>query len=92
MRQTLLTMMITLALYFRGGYVRPLFLQSLLPIKTLLATPLFSIYGQGKSPVGKLKRPWVVTNPFNMNPGAPAAVPVSQKELKRVAKKEAKTK
>jgi len=92
MRQSLLSVTITLALFFRGGYVRPLFLQSLLPVKTLLAAPLFSIHGRGKSAVGNLKRPFVTPNPFAMNPGAPPPVAVSQKELKRAAKKEAKTK
>jgi len=64
-KQTLTSILIIGFLHFKFGYVQPLILQTLIPLKTLFGTPLFQIYILGKSAqLGTLKRPWKAPNPF----------------------------
>jgi hypothetical protein len=70
------------------GYVRPLTLQVVLGIKTVLSTPIAQIHVLGKEATGNLDRPFKVPNPFGMAEQPKA----SEKEEKAKAKKELKKK
>ncbi|KXN67192.1 inorganic phosphate transporter, partial [Conidiobolus coronatus NRRL 28638] len=51
-------------LHLKMGYVQPLFLQSILPLKNLFDNKLVKIYILGQKAEGALKRPWIAANPF----------------------------
>jgi hypothetical protein len=88
MTQWLLSLAIIIGMHTYWGYVRPLTLQVVLGIKTVLSTPIAQIHVLGKEATGNLDRPFKVPNPFGMAEQPKA----SEKEEKAKAKKELKKK
>ncbi|KAJ9071740.1 phosphate transporter (Pho88) [Entomophthora muscae] len=58
--------LILCVLHLKFGYVQPLFLQSILPVKSLLETNLAKVHIFGKEATGDLKRPWIAASMFDM--------------------------
>lgn len=63
-QQNLVAMGILLAIHSYFGYAQPLFLQSILPWKTLLTMPVVRIHFWGCKAAGDLARPWKAPNPL----------------------------
>lgn len=89
MTQWVLSLAIILGMHSYWGYIRPLTLQVVLGIKTVLSSPIAQIHVLGKEAVGDLSRPFKVANPFGMVDDQPKT---SEKEEKAKAKKELKKK
>lgn len=90
LRTTLTTMAIIAFMHFKFGYIQPLILQSILPLKNvLLDAPLFQVHLFGKPAEDKLKRPWVAPNPFQamMDTANQQQTTQQAKEEKKAAKK-----
>ncbi|KAI8049501.1 putative inorganic phosphate transporter, partial [Syncephalis plumigaleata] len=51
-------------IHYKWGYVQPLLLQSILPIKSLFDAPAIQVHLLGKPAEGDLKRPWKPASPF----------------------------
>lgn len=63
-QQIIVGSIIMMVLHFWMGLVQPLFLQALLPWKSLLTQPLFMIHYLGCEAAGSLQRPFKQPNPF----------------------------
>lgn len=63
-RQTLTNLAVMAFLYYKFGVVRPLVVQSLLPIRNALAAKVAQVHLFGKPAEGVLSRPWKVESPF----------------------------
>ena len=87
MSQWVLSLVIILVMHGYFGYIRPLTLQVVLGIKTVLSGPLAQIHILGKDATGSLSRPFKVASPFGMDQPQP-----TEKEEKAKAKKELKKK
>lgn len=87
MTQWLLSLVIILGMHGYLGYIRPLTLQVVLGIKTVLSSPLAQIHVLGKEATGSLSRPFKVASPFGMDQPQ-----TTEKEEKAKAKKELKKK
>ena len=64
LKQTFSVVALVLCLHMYGGYIRPLVIQSVLPLKNLYSSPLFQIHILGKPATGELQRPFKVASPF----------------------------
>ncbi|PJF19576.1 hypothetical protein PSACC_00608 [Paramicrosporidium saccamoebae] len=64
LQQVIIGTVIMLVLHFWFGMVQPLFLQILLPWKSVVAQPLIQIHLFGFPATGALKRPFKQPNPF----------------------------
>jgi hypothetical protein len=64
LQQVIIGTIIMLVLHFWFGMVQPLFLQILLPWKSIVAQPLIQIHLFGFPATGALKRPFKQPNPF----------------------------
>lgn len=64
LQQIVIGSVIMMALHFYFGMVQPLFLQILLPWKSLITQPLVQIYLFGYQATGPLKRPFKTPSPF----------------------------
>ncbi|KAI9145895.1 inorganic phosphate transporter Pho88 [Paraphysoderma sedebokerense] len=63
--QTLIQVGILGFLHVKFGYIQPLLLQAVLPLKNLFSSPLVQIYVLGKDDKAQgLKRPWIAPSPF----------------------------
>lgn len=63
-RQTLTNLAVMAFMYYQFGVVRPLIVQSLLPVRNALAAKLAQVHLFGKTAEGTLSRPWRVESPF----------------------------
>ncbi|RKO95172.1 hypothetical protein CAUPRSCDRAFT_2123, partial [Caulochytrium protostelioides] len=81
-KQTLIGIAIMAALHLHWGYIRPLFLQSVLGLVNLAQTPLFQVYILKYPLEGELARPW-----SKLGSGATAT---TLKDIKAREKKAAK--
>ncbi|KAG0331028.1 hypothetical protein BG004_001861 [Podila humilis] len=63
-RQTLLTMAVMVFLHFKFRLVRPLLVQSLLPLRNTLAAKVAQVHLFGRPAKGPLTRPWKAQSPF----------------------------
>ncbi|ORX89470.1 inorganic phosphate transporter [Basidiobolus meristosporus CBS 931.73] len=77
-KQTLISVAILGFIHYKWGYIQPLFLQSILPLKSACETKLFKVHILNKPAEGDLQRPWKVESPFGnlaapTNEAAPAA-------------------
>jgi hypothetical protein len=83
------------AMHFQWGYVQPMLLQSILPLKNILWSPVFRVHLLRQVPTESngLMRPWVADNPFASLTGA-GAEPQSteEKEVAAPAPAEKETK
>lgn len=89
-QSTLTTMAIIAFMHFKFGYIQPLILQAILPLKAVfLDSPLFQVHLFGKPAQDKLARPWVPPNPFQsmMDNMQQKQADETAKEEKKAAKK-----
>ena len=63
-KQALISFAIIMTIHSYWGYIQPLILQSILPYRNLLGSPLFQIHILGRPTNGVLRRPWKDPNPF----------------------------
>ncbi|KAF8926584.1 hypothetical protein BGZ52_005436 [Haplosporangium bisporale] len=70
-RQTLTNLALMAFLYYQFGVVRPLVVQSLLPIRNALAAKVAQVHLFGKPAEGVLSRPWKVESLFAALLGGP---------------------
>ncbi|KAJ1981562.1 phosphate transporter (Pho88) [Dimargaris xerosporica] len=61
---TLMTMALLGFLHYKWGFVQPLFLQSILPLKTFFTSNLVQVHAYKQAAVDRLQRPWRPENPF----------------------------
>eukprot|EP00026_Physarum_polycephalum_P016858 Phypoly_transcript_17883.p1 GENE.Phypoly_transcript_17883~~Phypoly_transcript_17883.p1 ORF type:complete len:210 (+),score=46.22 Phypoly_transcript_17883:149-778(+) len=64
-KQLLITLAIVLFIHLYAQKPQPLFLQSILPWKLMIFSPLFQVHMLSKEPKGSLVRPW---NPPKVSP------------------------
>ena len=92
-QSTLTTMCIIAVMHYKFGYIQPLILQAILPLKNVfLDSPLFQVHLFGKAAEDKLARPWVPANPFQqmMDNAQQKQADTVAKEEKKAAKEEKK--
>ncbi|KAF9192796.1 hypothetical protein BGZ51_004781 [Haplosporangium sp. Z 767] len=63
-KQALIGLIVMVFLHFQFGVIRPLVVQSILPIKNALQSKFAQVHLFGKPADGDLKRPWRADNPF----------------------------
>ncbi|KAK9764622.1 phosphate transporter (Pho88) [Basidiobolus ranarum] len=78
-KQTLISVGILCFIHYKWEYVQPLFLQSILPLKSFFESKLFKVHILNKPAEGDLKRPWKAESPFG-NLAAAAAEPAVEAE------------
>ncbi|KAJ1994840.1 phosphate transporter (Pho88) [Dimargaris cristalligena] len=64
MKSVAITMAMLGFMNYKWGFIQPLFLQSVLPLKTFFTSNLVKIHLFHKAAVGDLTRPWKAENPF----------------------------
>lgn len=62
--KALVTWAVMMVLYFKFDVVRPLVVQSILPLKNALESECAQIHLFGKRALGELSRPWKANDPF----------------------------
>ncbi|KAI9298697.1 hypothetical protein K502DRAFT_362128 [Neoconidiobolus thromboides FSU 785] len=83
-RTSLISMAISVLIHYRMGYVQPIFIQSILPLKNIFNNPLVKIYLLNHPEVNELKRPFNVQS----NPFSPATTsPTTNKKKNKIKKK-----
>ncbi|KAI8929218.1 inorganic phosphate transporter Pho88 [Entophlyctis helioformis] len=83
--QTLTAAAILIFVHVQWGYLRPLFLQSIMSLRTIWTSQLFQIHVLGQPATGKLARPWKPA------PSGGSAS-LTKKEIKAKERKEQKKK
>ncbi|KAG0256202.1 hypothetical protein BG011_004696 [Mortierella polycephala] len=63
-KQALIGLVVMVFLHFQFGVIRPLVVQSILPVKNALQSKFAQVHLFGKPADGDLKRPWKADNPF----------------------------
>ncbi|KAJ9078758.1 phosphate transporter (Pho88) [Entomophthora muscae] len=64
-RNSFLSVAISVFLHFKFGYLQPIFIQSVMPLKNLMSNPIVRIHLLKHPAEGVLRRPFKVsTNPF----------------------------
>ncbi|KAF9112410.1 hypothetical protein BGX27_003415 [Mortierella sp. AM989] len=63
--QIFFSLAIMLVMHFKFGVVRPLVIQSIMPLKSAFESKWAQIHLLGKPAKGDLERPWKVDNPFS---------------------------
>ncbi|KAH6594986.1 hypothetical protein BASA50_004765 [Batrachochytrium salamandrivorans] len=84
--QALTAVAVLAFMHFKWGYLRPLFIQSIMSLWTLYCSPLVQIHYLGKPTVGELSRPFKGIATAGQTAGP------TKKELKAKERKEAKKK
>ncbi|KAI9595445.1 inorganic phosphate transporter Pho88 [Syncephalis fuscata] len=86
-------------IHYKWGYVQPLLLQSILPVKSLFDSPAIQVHLLGKPAEGELKRPWKAASPFGaFGSGAAATNPtgvdgvVDERKARRKVQRDNKSK
>ncbi|GJJ75745.1 hypothetical protein EMPS_08103 [Entomortierella parvispora] len=85
-KQALISLALMLFLNFQFGVIRPLVVQSILPVKNALQSKFAQVHLFGKPAEGDLRRPWKADNPFAALSGA-AEEPQSEAAEKAAIKK-----
>jgi len=85
-KQALISFALMLFLNFQFGVIRPLVVQSILPVKNALQSKFAQVHLFGKPAEGDLRRPWKADNPFAALSGA-AEEPQSEAAEKAAIKK-----
>ncbi|CAG8492074.1 3592_t:CDS:2 [Acaulospora colombiana] len=65
-KQTCTSVLFMLVLHLYFGFTQPLFIQSILPLKSLYQHPVVQIHLLGKKAEGELKRPFKNPSPFGL--------------------------
>ncbi|KAF9362311.1 hypothetical protein BGX34_006427 [Mortierella sp. NVP85] len=69
-KQALIGLTLMVFLHFKFGVIRPLVVQSILPLKNALQSKWAQVHLFGKAAEGDLRRPWKADNPFEALTGA----------------------
>ncbi|KAK3845848.1 MAG: putative phosphate transporter [Linnemannia gamsii] len=85
-KQALIGLALMVFLHFQFGVIRPLIVQSILPVKNALQSKFAQVHLFGKAAEGDLKRPWKADNPFAALTGG-AEEPQSEAAEKAAIKK-----
>ncbi|KAG0056589.1 hypothetical protein BGZ83_004371 [Gryganskiella cystojenkinii] len=85
-KQALISLALMVFLHFQFGVIRPLVVQSILPVKNALQSKFAQVHLFGKPAEGDLRRPWKADNPFAALSGA-AEEPQSEAAEKAAIKK-----
>ncbi|KAF9895712.1 hypothetical protein BX616_008999, partial [Lobosporangium transversale] len=72
-KQAIFGLALMVFLHFQFGVIRPLVVQSILPLKNAVQSKVAQIYLFDKPAEGELKRPWKAENPFAALTGATGA-------------------
>ncbi|KAF9173203.1 hypothetical protein BGX20_003818 [Mortierella sp. AD010] len=91
-KQALFGLVFMIFLHFQFGVIRPLVVQSVLPVKNALQSKWAQVYLFGKPAEGELKRPWKADNPFAALTGAQDQQTEAEEKaaIKKAEKAEAK--
>ncbi|KAF9106689.1 hypothetical protein BGX27_009054 [Mortierella sp. AM989] len=91
-KQAFFGLLFMIFLHFQFGVIRPLVVQSILPIKNALQSKWALVHLFGKPAEGDLKRPWKADNPFAALTGAQDAPSEAEEKaaIKKAEKAEAK--
>ncbi|KAG0002634.1 hypothetical protein BGZ80_005938, partial [Entomortierella chlamydospora] len=91
-KQALFGLVFMIFLHFQFGVIRPLVVQSILPVKNALQSKWAQVYLFGKPAEGELKRPWKADNPFAALTGAQDQQTEAEEKaaIKKAEKAEAK--
>ncbi|KAG0305056.1 hypothetical protein BGZ98_004648 [Dissophora globulifera] len=63
-KQALIGLAVMVFLHFQWGMIRPLVVQSILPVKNVLQSKIAKVHLFGKPATGDLRRPWKADSPF----------------------------
>jgi hypothetical protein len=63
-KQVLIAVGIVGFIHYKWGYVQPLVLQAIMPLKSMFEAKVVKVYVMGQAAVEGLKRPWVADSPF----------------------------
>ncbi|KAF9189387.1 hypothetical protein BGZ50_000830 [Haplosporangium sp. Z 11] len=86
-KQALIGLALMVFLHFQFGVIRPLVVQSILPIKNALQSKFAQVHLFGKPAEGDLKRPWKADNPFAALTGAEPQSEAAEKAAIKKAEK-----
>jgi len=87
-RQAITSLVVVVFIHYQWGYVQPLAIQIVLPLRMALASPAVQIHLWDKEALGDLRRPWKPENPFSgMFDEKGSAVGDAKKENKKEKKK-----
>ncbi|KAF9145640.1 hypothetical protein BGX30_007764 [Mortierella sp. GBA39] len=92
-KQALIGLALMVFLHFQFGVIRPLIVQSILPVKNALQSKWAQVHVFGKPAEGDLKRPWKADNPFAALTGAteePQSEAAEKAAIKKAEKAESK--
>ncbi|KAF9916617.1 hypothetical protein BX616_003330 [Lobosporangium transversale] len=91
-KQALIGLALMVFLHFQFGVIRPLVVQSILPVKNALQSKWAQVHLFGKPAEGELKRPWKADNPFAALAGGqePQSEAAEKAAIKKAEKAEAK--
>ncbi|KAF9433959.1 hypothetical protein BGZ76_008752 [Entomortierella beljakovae] len=90
-KQALFGLVLMIFLHFQFGVIRPLIVQSILPVKNALQSKWAQVHLFGHAAEGDLKRPWKADNPFAALTGGDAPTEAADKAaIKKAEKAEAK--
>ncbi|KAF9358433.1 hypothetical protein BGX26_001778 [Mortierella sp. AD094] len=91
-KQAFFGLIFMIFLHFQFGVIRPLVVQSILPVKNALQSKWAQVHLFGKPAEGDLKRPWKADNPFAALTGAQDAPSEAEEKaaIKKAEKAEAK--
>ncbi|KAF9199236.1 hypothetical protein BGZ49_010675, partial [Haplosporangium sp. Z 27] len=92
-KQALFGLILMVFLHFQFGVIRPLVVQSILPVKNALQSKWAQVHLFGKPAEGDLKRPWKADNPFAALTGGDNASSEAEEKaaIKKAEKAEAKS-
>ncbi|KAF8928195.1 hypothetical protein BGZ58_009818 [Dissophora ornata] len=93
-KQALIGLALMVFLNFQFGVIRPLVVQSILPIKNALQSKWAQVHLFGKPAEGELKRPWKADNPFAALTGGaeePQSEAAEKAAIKKAEKAESKS-
>ncbi|KAF8970492.1 hypothetical protein BGZ46_010498 [Entomortierella lignicola] len=92
-KQAFFGLILMVFLHFQFGVIRPLVVQSILPVKNALQSKWAQVHLFGKPAEGDLKRPWKADNPFAALTGGDNASSEAEEKaaIKKAEKAEAKS-
>ncbi|KAG9322540.1 hypothetical protein KVV02_003052 [Mortierella alpina] len=92
-KQALIGLALMVFLHFQFGVIRPLVVQSILPVKNALQSKFAQVHLFNKPAEGDLRRPWKADNPFAALSGAadePQSEAAEKAAIKKAEKAESK--
>ncbi|KAF9275681.1 hypothetical protein BGZ68_010589 [Mortierella alpina] len=92
-KQALIGLALMVFLHFQFGVIRPLVVQSILPVKNALQSKFAQVHLFNKPAEGDLRRPWKADNPFaalSGNAEEPQSEAAEKAAIKKAEKAESK--